>query len=172
MLFTIHEEAIWLPVRTKPRCEKKFIRFCDKYSVTSYLPIKIKMNNIRNKMVRSELPMFPGYAFACLTEENRRLLSMTNTVATYVKLDRLEEAQLIGDLENIVNFEVLQKNGKVLVSPEIIAGEEVLITGGPLKGLMGIVEKRKGLNRVVVNVSLIQQSVSMEVDSEFLELER
>jgi|SaaInlStandDraft_1057018.scaffolds.fasta_scaffold199944_2 transcriptional antiterminator RfaH len=171
MEFPFSEERYWLPVHTKPRCEKKFTRYCDKYDITSYLPLKVKIRSKGRGTVRSELPMFPGYAFAWLSEEEKSLVSRTNSIVRFVRLSRDQELSLREDLHSISILEKLQENQVVIVSPEIKVGEKILVSSGPLSGLNGIVEKRKGTHRVVVNVEMINQSVSMELDTADLELD-
>ena len=171
MDFTFSEDRMWLPVHTMPRCEKKFILFSQKYQIKSYLPQKIKIRSKGRGSVRQSLPMFPGYAFAWMNAEERHKISQTRSVANFINLSRFQEASLIEDLKSIYILEHLQEAEELYVSPEIQKGSEVAISSGPLRGLNGIVIKRKGIHRVVVNVEMISQSVSMEIDSADLELD-
>ena len=78
---------------------------------------------------------------------------------------------MIEDLRSVYILEQLQENEELIVCPEIMEGSEVRIVSGPLRGLAGLVSKRKGSHRVVANVEMISQSVVMEIDSADLELE-
>jgi len=114
--------------------------------------------------------MFPGYAFACLNDEEKSLIVTSNTIVNFVSLTRDQESSLVEDLVGIRILEEMQENGEVLVAPEIIPGSEVVIKSGPLRGLTGLVENRKGVHRIVVNVEMICQSVCMELDSSDVEV--
>ncbi|MCM8529952.1 MAG: hypothetical protein NE330_02230 [Lentisphaeraceae bacterium] len=171
MNFPSSEERFWLPVHTLPRCEKKFIRFCESYDITSYLPLKIKVRTKGRGTVRTELPMFPGYAFAWVNPIERTKLAQTSTIVNFIALDREQEASLIENLESVLILERMQENEEIVVSPEIQPGSEVKVSAGPLRGLNGLVTKRKGIHRVVVNVEMISRSISMELDSADVELE-
>ena len=159
-----------MPIHTKPRCEKKFERFCDKFNIISYVPLRKKVRTKRTTLIYSYLPMFPGYAFACLDDEEKSLIVTSNTIVNFVSLSRDQEHSLVEDLIGIQILEKMQENDEILVAPEIIPGSEVAIKSGPLRGLTGLVEKRKGVHRVIVNVEMICQSVCMELDSGDVEI--
>src|SRR5262249_506069 len=48
--------------------------------------------------------------------------------------------------------------------PYVAVGEVVRVEAGPLEGLVGIVLRTKGADRLVVSVSLLMRSVSVEID--------
>ena len=171
MAFEVSEDRYWLPVHTKPRCEKKFLLFCDKYDVKAYLPLKIKLRTKGRALIKSELPMFPGYAFAWMNVDEKNKLAKTNSIVNYISMNREQEKKLCQDLESIKILEKMQATEELFVSPEIQSGREVLISSGPLRGLNGIVEKRKTFHRVIVNVEMISHSVKMEMDVADLELD-
>jgi transcription antitermination factor NusG len=50
------------------------------------------------------------------------------------------------------------------------SGEKVLIRKGPLEGIAGIVDRQKNSTRIVLTLDLIMKSISVEVDSEDLEV--
>ena len=164
MEFTISDDRMWLPVHTKPRCEKKFLLFCNKYNVQAYLPLKIKLRSKGRGTVRSELPMFPGYAFACMSEQEKVTLARTNHIVNYISHTKEQELRLCQDLESILILEQMQETEELFVSPEIQKGHEVIVSAGPLRGLTGIVKRRKSAHRIVVNVEMISHSVVMELD--------
>lgn len=170
MDFEICEDKMWMPIHTKPRCEKKFDLFCKKFNITSYLPLRLKIRTKGKYLVNSYLPMFPGYAFALLDDQEKTLINTSNTVVNFISLSRDQEKSLVEDLAGIRIIEELQESQTVYVSPEIMPGSEVAIKSGPLRGLTGIVEKRKGVHRIIVNVEMICQSVVMEMDSSDLEV--
>ena len=171
MSFEIVDDRMWMPIHTKPRCEKKFLRFCERFNITAYLPLR---KNVRTKrkstLIYTYVPMFPGYSFACLNDEEKSLIVTSNTIVNFVSLTRDQEKSLVEDLTGIKILEQMQESENILVSPEIIPGSEVSIKSGPLRGLTGLVEQRKGVHRIIVNVEMICQSVCMELDSSDVEV--
>ena len=51
-----------------------------------------------------------------------------------------------------------------LPSPYLASGDAVQVDNGPLEGLTGVVVREKGTDRLVISVSLLQRSVSVEID--------
>lgn len=170
MDFEIFEDKMWMPIHTKPRSEKKFQRFCEKFDMVSYVPLRLKARSKGTRIVHSHIPMFPGYAFACLNDEEKSRISTSNAIVRFIRLSRAQEESLVGELKGIRILEELQGTQEIVVAPEIVPGLEVAIKGGPLRGLTGIVENRKGIHRIIVNVEMICQSVVMEMDSSDLEI--
>lgn len=170
MDFEIYEDKMWMPIHTKPRSEKKFQLFCEKFNITSYVPLRLKARSKGTRIVHSHIPMFPGYAFACLDDTEKSRISTSNAVVRFIRLSREQEMSLVSELKSIRILEQLQGTQEIFVSPEIVPGLEVAIKRGPLRGLTGIVENRKGVHRIIVNVEMICQSVVMEMDSSDLEI--
>jgi hypothetical protein len=52
--------------------------------------------------------------------------------------------------------------------PYIAPGDEVEVTGGALEGYRGLVLREKGKYRLVVSITLLRQSVGVEIDREML----
>ncbi|MBI4475300.1 MAG: NusG-like protein, partial [Acidobacteria bacterium] len=53
--------------------------------------------------------------------------------------------------------------------PYLKIGRRVRVRSGPLEGCEGILTRKKGLARLVLNVNLLQQSVIAEVDADCVE---
>lgn len=54
--------------------------------------------------------------------------------------------------------------------PFIQAGDYVCIEEGPLRGKRGIVQRVKNQHRFIVSITLLQRSISIELDSNWLSL--
>jgi transcription antitermination factor NusG len=160
----ISSDAVWTAAHTKPRCEKVVVRYCDAHGIPCYLPLRRRMQRYQRRTVETFLPMFPGYVFVQTGSEQQSLLMQSNRVVAIFAMDRTGEAQLLEELRAIQAMEAAAREGNLVVQPEIIAGRKVLITGGPLNGTVGIVERRRQKVRVTVNVNILGQSVSVELD--------
>jgi len=53
--------------------------------------------------------------------------------------------------------------------PFVKLGERVRIVDGPFKGLEGIIERRKGSDRLILSVDVINQAVGLEIDADRVE---
>lgn len=158
-----------MPVRTKPRQEKKLKEYCAAHGVECYLPLLRKLHHYGKRTVEFMLPMFPGYVFCLLSEDIYRTITISNAVLYRINIDEKGEVCLLKELASIRAFEELVLNEDIVVKPELVAGTPVEISTGPFKGITGIIEYRKNKTLITVNVEILGQSASVEVDADSLE---
>jgi transcription antitermination factor NusG len=115
--------------------------------------------------------MFPSYIFCSLNNDTFNVIVNSNCVVNRLKVDEPYERILIGELKSIRELEEHSSELEITIRPEIVKGRKIVVTGGPLKGFSGIVEKRKNRALVTVNLEILGQSVSAEIDIEFVEPE-
>lgn len=157
-------DALWTAVHVKSRCEKVVAEHCSRFHLTHYLPLRRQVKRYQRRNVEVFLPMFGGYIFAQLGEEERDSLALCHKVVHVLRMDRIGEDRLLRDLRDVRTLETAAIEAELVVHPEIATGRPVLICEGPLQGLHGIVDKRAHRTRVTVNVELLGQSVSVELD--------
>ena len=155
---------LWMPVRTKPRQEKKLAEYCKAHEIGYYLPLRRKMHRYEKRNVEFKIPMFPSYIFIRLNEQVYSTITQSNAVLFKIALDEVDEAQLINELQNIHQLELLAIENKLTIKPELELGTPVTINNGPFKGIEGIVSFRSNRCRITINIELLGQSVSTEVD--------
>lgn len=154
----------WVVLHTRPRCEKKIADFCERNTIPVYLPLRAKAHRYGSRERVFLSPLFPGYAFCITTQPQRMLVRQNRHVANV--LDVLDQETLVSQLRQIQ--QALAVGDVAEVMPYLETGRPVRVTGGPFKGLEGIVARVKGRTRVVINVDMIRQSVAVEVDSTYL----
>ncbi len=160
-----------MPVKTKSRCEKKLAAYCAANNVPYYLPLIKSAKRQKRQNLIFHIPMFSGYVFCALNDELFRKIVNSNCVVHKLKVDEVMERILIDELNAIKKLEENSENIELVVKPEIIEGQKIKVVGGPLQGLSGIVTKRKNSAIVSVNLELLGQSVSAEIDIEYIELD-
>jgi transcription antitermination factor NusG len=160
---------IWTPVRTKPRQEKKVHQYCQGKNISSYLPLVKRIHKYGKRRREFDIPMFPGYIFCQINDSDYQELVLSNGILFRVNMDTYDEATLIKELEAVVAFEELSARQKIVVKPELVCGSTVEIKSGPLRGLEGIVEKRKNTAVLSININILGQSASVELDAEDLQ---
>ena len=62
-------------------------------------------------------------------------------------------------------FEFLEASIAVDPYPYVQVGSRVEVIAGPLKGIRGLLVEKRGKFRFVIQVDLIRQSVSVEIDA-------
>jgi transcription antitermination factor NusG len=162
-------DLCWMPVRTKPRQEKKLREYCAAHGIECYLPLLRKLHHYGKRTMEFMLPMFPGYVFCLLSEDIYRTIVISNAVLYKINIEEKSEASLLKELVAIRAFEELVLKEDIVIKPELVAGKAVEISTGPFKGITGIIEYRKNKTVITVNVEILGQSASVEVDADSLE---
>lgn len=132
--------ARWLVLYTKPRNEKKVTERLTKKGFEMYCPLMKTLRQWSDRKKKVEVPMFPGYIFAFVTEKERLALLQDPGVLNFVfwqgkpAVVRPEEIEAI---QNIVSFgQEVQVEGD-----QLMPGQYIEIPEGPFKGLTGQVDK-------------------------------
>jgi transcription elongation factor/antiterminator RfaH len=113
-----------------------------------------------------EQPLFPGYVFCRFDYSYRRPITVTPGVLQIVGCGRTPtpvEDHEVEALQRAVAAEVPS-----LPWPYLEVGQRVRIHTGKLIGLEGILINFKGNHRVVLSVTLLQRSVALEVDLDWV----
>lgn len=150
-------------VHTKPRAEKKLVRFLESVRVGHYLPTTLRRHVYGGRKTRTNwVPLFPGYVFLLQERIDQSLLFRSGAIVQFISVPRPEE--LYSDLQSLW-LTLSAKPGAVqeaLYQP----GVPVEVVAGPLKGVVGeLVRMRKGGDRLVICVHMFNLAVSVEIDS-------
>jgi transcriptional antiterminator RfaH len=133
-------------------------------TVAFYLPQREHRLRAGDRSRTSHLPLFSGYVFLHGDAHDRLSALRTNLVVNMI--DPPDERQLEDELRSLW---LLQCTGEPLVPhPYLGPGDEVEVTRGPLKGYRGLVQRDKGRYRLVVSITLLRQSVCVELDREIV----
>jgi transcription antitermination factor NusG len=152
----------WYAIHTRSRHEKKVASLLETSRLEPYLPTRklIKKWSDRRKLV--EFPLFPGYLFVRipLIEKNRVL----HTPGVVRLLGHFAPEPVPDEqIASLKRFE----NHEVEVDPylHLQPGRYVRVVRGPFKGCSGVLLRKKTRYRLVVNLKVIMQSVSVEIDA-------
>jgi transcription termination/antitermination protein NusG len=155
----------WYALYTRSRFEKKMLSELTDRNIEVFLPMREVLSRWKDRKKRIWLPLFPGYIFVnhLDTPENRfRILNLPGAVR-FVGLeghaDPIPEAQI----DHIRRF--LESSIAIDPYPYMQVGTRVEVTTGPLKGIHGMLIEKRGRFRFVLQVDLIRQAVSVEIDA-------
>jgi transcription antitermination factor NusG len=161
-------ERRWYAVYTVVRHEKAADRALKQKQIETFLPLREITSQWKDRKKRVLLPLFPGYLFVSTTLEYKliildtpgivRMLGVSGTPAP-IPDDQIESIRKL--LDSKVPFDP---------HPYMTEGEMVIVTHGPLQGIIGRILKRRGLNKLILSVDLIKRAVSVEVDIGIVEL--
>ena len=159
-------DAHWLAFYTLARREKDLMRKLEAASVPFYSPlIRRRLHTAGGRVRHSYVPLFPGYVFAPVDDEQRREALATNTVARWLSI--ADERMLVDDLRAIKRL--IDSEKPLTPEARIQPGQFVRVKSGPLRGVEGIVAKRKGGQRLIVAVRFLNQGASIELEDVDLE---
>lgn len=158
--------ARWAAFYTLARREKELARNLAAREIPFYAPlVRRRQKSPGGRTRESFVPLFPGYVFARVDDEQRRLALATNTVARWLPV--VEESLLLDDLRSIKRL----IDSDVPLTPEarLDSGRTVRVRSGPFLGLEGTVIERRGRQRLLVAVRFLNQGVSLELEDVELE---
>ena len=156
----------WYALQVRPRFEKVIALTLLNKGYEGFLPLYRHRSRWSDRMQEVQLPLFPGYLFCRLDLNHRLPVLVTPGVMHIVGIGRTPhpvEEDEIASLQAIV-ISGLQAEPRSYLN----IGERVRVEIGPLAGTEGILLALKGSTRLVVSVSLLQRSVSVEVDGSWV----
>jgi transcription antitermination factor NusG len=160
------EKYPWFGIRTKSRFEKITAAALAYKGYQTYLPLWSSRRLWSDRVVEIQAPLFTGYVFCCFDPIHRLPIIMTPGVVSIIGLGR-DPAPIPDD--EIEAIQAIQQSGLPAGPwPYLSEGERIRITRGALKNVEGVLVKRKTQWRLVVSLSLLQRSVAVEVDREFV----
>ena len=158
-------ELLWYVAHTKPRREKKLAEFCEREGFAFALPCYDSTRKYRGKSVVFHKPLFPSYVFLQLLPRDASTIRQNDLIANL--LDVFDQATLARQLREILT--ALESGLVLQVAPYIGEGARVRIKSGPLQGVEGWVEKRQGINVVLLRLDFINQAAAVKVEAGLLE---
>lgn len=156
----------WYCLYVKPHHEKAVAAAMRGIGYLEYLPLYEARRRWGNHNRSVYLPLFPTYVFGQFEYPNRlpilRIPGVFTIVSTRgkpipVNPEEIEAVRL-----------ALASGCDVGPWPFLAAGDLVEIERGPLRGLEGFLVASKGRHRLILSVTLLQRSVAVEVDREWV----
>jgi transcription antitermination factor NusG len=153
-------EGQWLVMHTKSRGEKALARWLVNNSVTFFLPLYKKRARQNGRDQTSYPPLFPGYLFVWGNVDARYCALASNQVARCLPV--VDQKLLVADLKSV--YRLMTSDHPLTPVQQMPPGSTVQVIAGPFAGMTGIVIRSGSLTRLVVEVRMIRQGVSVELD--------
>jgi transcription antitermination factor NusG len=156
----------WYAVRVRSRFEQVASASLRSKGYEEFVPLVATRRRWSDRTRDIAIPLFPGYVF-CRFDASRRVPilespGVVNVLACGSRLTPIpdEEIQAIQTM--------LQSSLPVEPYPFMQAGRKIRIERGPLAGLEGVVVEVKKQFRIVASVTLLQRSVSTEIERDWI----
>jgi transcription antitermination factor NusG len=160
-MITSSDGQRWYALQVRARWENLTVSQLSGKGYETFLPT-FKGKRRRNGSTEQTMPLFPGYVFCQFDVFNRLPILMTQGVLAVVGRGRTPVH--VEDSE-IAALQMMISSGLPAEPwPYLEVGQRVRIEEGALSGLEGILVSFKGGSRIIVSVSLLRRSVSLEID--------
>ncbi len=159
------EGAAWYALYTRSRFEKKLMSELADRSIEVFLPMREILSRWKDRKKKIWIPLFPGYLFIHYVDtsaERYRILNIPGAVR-FVSFNSQIVPVPQEQIDGVRRF--LESHLAIDPYPYIKVGRRVEVIAGPLKGIKGKLVQKRGRFRFVLQVDLIKQAVSVEIDA-------
>jgi transcription antitermination factor NusG len=156
----------WYGVHTKRNHESIAASALEHKGYEQYLPVYRSRRRWSDRVVDSILPQFPGYVFCRFDATYRLPILTTPGVISIVGFGQGPTPIPESEIEALQL--VLRSGLAAEPCPFLREGQRIRVNRGSLEGLEGLLLKKKSEWRMVVSVRILQRSVSVEIDREWV----
>jgi transcription antitermination factor NusG len=154
--------TLWYAAYTRANHERRVAQQLAERGVENFFPQYESVRNWKDRKVRLQMALFPGYVFVHLALQNRLQVLQVPGVACLVGFAGRPVAVPEEEFGRIRGF--LKLGVRVEPHPYLKSGARVRVRRGPLEGMHGIVVHRKNRSRLVISIELIQRAVAVDVE--------
>ncbi|MCC7181208.1 MAG: UpxY family transcription antiterminator [Acidobacteria bacterium] len=156
-------EPHWYAIWTRSRHEKVVRDQLEKKAIEVFLPTIGKWSRWKDRKKRIEWPLFPGYCFARFDATNRLPVLTCDGVVQIIGIEGVPSPIPEIEVESI--RQLVESELSYDPCPLVKEGQMVKVVSGPLRGVVGRLQRKGAHARLVLSVDLIGQAVSVEVDA-------
>ena len=135
----------------------------ERKGLDAFLPTIPKWSRWKDRKKKIDWPLFPGYCFARFDPVNRLAVLKCAGVVSIVSFNG--EIAPIPDVQIDGIRTLVESDLQYDPCPLIQEGMMVEVAHGPLKGVVGRLQRKGAHARLILSVDLIGQAVSVEVDA-------
>ncbi len=152
----------WYAVSTRSRHEKLVRDRLAAIGVEPFLPLSRMLSQWSDRKVWTETPLFAGYCFARFALVRSHPVLQTPGV---VRIVGSVMPEAIPEEEMAAIKTLVDSRRSVQAHDYLVEGAWVEVVRGPLTGLRGQLIRRSGQDCIVIRIHLIQQAVTVHIDS-------
>jgi len=155
----------WWVAHTRSRNEKALAWFLHERAIAYFLPLRQSVRVRKGRRFQALVPLFGGYLFFSGDEQQRHTALTSNRVAQVLAVvDQQGLVQQLGQIQR-----ALAHGRRLDPHPYMQRGTRCRVAAGPLRGMEGVVMRRKGLTKLILQVDVLGQAAALEIESDLLE---
>jgi transcription antitermination factor NusG len=151
----------WLTAYTRSRHEHQVANQLQQKNLEYLLPTYRRLSRWSDRIKRIEAPLFPGYIFVHVSDEERvpvlTTLGVVHLLSTAGKPAVLSE----GDIERLRTC--ASRPGDIEPHPYLRIGHRVRVKHGPFANWEGTLIEKQNAQRLVISVEQIRKSVAINL---------
>jgi transcriptional antiterminator NusG len=155
-------QRCWLAAYTKAQHENTVARQLEAKNVAFLLPTYVRSSRWSDRVKRMTLPLFPGYVFVHVRDDERVRVLQTAGVVNIVSV--AGKPSPLREEEVAMLQECAARPHEVEPHAFLRVGQRVRVKHGPFEGWEGILSYKKNAARLVVSLEQIMQAVSVDLD--------
>jgi transcription antitermination factor NusG len=159
-------DTAWFALYVRSRHEKSVHAQLEAKADESYLPLYCAKHKWADRWKTVSLPLFPGYVFCRFEGSRRSAVLATSGVIDVVRVGPEPAAVAASEIEAIRR--VLRSQLSAEPYDDLVRGDQVRMSDGPLKGLTGTLMEVRSSLRLVISVDLLHRSVLVEIDRDWV----
>ena len=156
----------WVALQVRQRFEKQVAEALFSKGIEVFLPLYSARRQWSDRIKEMQLPLFAGYVFCRMDLLYRMPVLTIPRVIQFVGIGRTPAP--IEDSEISALQSVVKSGLPSMPWPFLRAGQRIRVERGALRDLEGILIQTKGSQRLVLSVSLLQRSVAVELDRDWV----
>lgn len=155
-------DPFWYAAYTSSNRENSVAEQLARRSVEHFLPVYQAVHQWKDRRVRLNLPLFPGYVFVRIALRDRLQVLQIPGVANLVGFNGTPAPLPQEQIDTLRTG--LACGACAEPHPYLAVGHRVFVKTGPFAGMEGFLVRRKNRKRFVISLDSILRSLAVEVD--------
>lgn len=156
------QQPKWYVLFVRSNQERRVATRLQAREVEHFLPCYESVRQWKDRRVKLEVPLFPGYVFVRLPLTERAKALTISNVVSLVGTRNLPSA--VSD-EEIAWIKLGIEHGKAGPYPYLNVGHRVVVTEGVMCGMEGVLLRKRNNTRIVLSLDSIARSFVVEIDA-------
>ncbi len=157
--------APWWVAHTKSRFEKVFVADLLARDIAYFFPLLDRVRVSGGKRRHARIPLFPSYVFFSGDAEARQRAIATGRLCQVLRV--ADQARLVNELSTL--HQAMTSRAPLDPYPHAAVGRRCRVIAGPFRGMEGMVVRRDGRTRLVLQIDILGRGAAMEIHPDLLE---